>query len=97
MKIGDMFTDGGRKYKAIGFDADGRCISTADFEEKSQKNDSITPVIEGNKAEEDNKYTKTDIKRMSKENLEALCVELGLPVLETSADMKTAILEKLAL
>lgn len=91
LKIGDVFTDGGRKYKV-----DGVC----ELGYISHAIDSTTETKVEVKVEtkpESKEYSKTQINRLPLEELKKVCVEIGIEPMETGTAMKKAIIEKLAL
>lgn len=87
-KIGDVFEDGGRKYKITGKHELGYAISEA-----IGTSDVVAKVVEPLEKPE---YSKTQINRMSTADLENLCEELGIDK-GTGVEMKKAIIDKLEL
>ena len=88
LKVGDTFQDGGRAYKVLSVNADGTYSSKA--VEKGDINEKIREDI----VEEEKKYTKTDINKMSKDELSVLAKEYGVEV-ETATEMKKQLIEKM--
>lgn len=93
LKVGDKFTDGNRTFEVLSVVGNGvyisKCVAT-----------DVKPeyVIEEPKAEikEEKAYTKTEIMRMPKSDLEELCKANGLEI-GTTSEMKKILLEKLGL
>lgn len=101
LKVGDIFTEGKRQYKILTVNADGSYISSivkketkAEVKVEEPKKEEVKAEVEETKAEKT--YTKTDINRMSTDNLTKLCKELGFEV-GTGAEMKKTIIAKLGL
>ena len=88
LKIGDIFEDGGFKYRVKGIHELGYAIS-----ERINESDVVAKVEEELPMPE---FTKTQIKRMSTTDLENLCEELGIEK-GTGVEMKEAIISKLEL
>ena len=92
LKAGDIFTDHGRKYKVLSVNSDGTYVSSYIGEEEK-----VTKYIETSEQNEESlekKYTKTQIRRMKKEELDLLCEEYGIDAEETDAK-REALIEKL--
>ena len=102
LKPGDIFTDHGRKYKVLSVNSDGTYVSSyigkeeklTNNEEASEQNEESEEVTDQNEESLDKKYTKTQIRRMKKEELDLLCAEYGIDVEETDAK-REALIEKL--
>ena len=102
LKPGDIFTDHGRKYKVLSVNSDGTYVSSyigkeeklTNNEEASEQNEESEEVTDQNEESLEKKYTKTQIRRMKKEELELLCAEYGIDVEETDAK-REALIEKL--
>ena len=102
LKAGDIFTDHGRKYKVLSVNSDGTYVSSyVGKEEKLTNNDEASEQnVESEESTDQNeeslekKYTKTQIRRMKKEELDLLCTEYGIDVEETDAK-REALIEKL--
>lgn len=105
LKAGDIFTDNGRKYKVLSVNPDGTYVSSYVGEEEKIKKDVVSSEQNGASEESPNqneesqesdekKYTKTQIRRMKKEELDLLCAEYGIDVEETDAK-REALIEKL--
>ena len=102
LKPGDIFTDHGRKYKVLSVNSDGTYVSSyvgkeekvTNTEEASEQNEESEEVTDQNEESLEKKYTKTQIRRMKKEELELLCAEYGIDVEETDAK-REALIEKL--
>lgn len=105
LKAGDIFTDNGRKYKVLSVNPDGTYVSSYVGEEEKLKNDVVSSEQnvaseespeqnEESHESEEKKYTKTQIRRMKKEELDLLCAEYGIDVEETDAK-REALIEKL--
>ena len=102
LKAGDIFTDHGRKYKALSVNSDGTYVSSyigkeeklTNNEEASEQNEESEEVTDQNEESLEKKYTKTQIRRMKKEELDLLCAEYGIDVEETDAK-REALIEKL--
>ena len=91
LKIGDTFEDGNSTYEVIRVLKDGNYISKRVECNKLVEEDKFL----GEKAE-NNKYTKTQINRMSIAELKKLANEYGIEATGGSA-IKKAIIEKLEL
>lgn len=87
-KIGDVFEDGGFKYKVTGKHELGYAIS-----ERIGTDNVVAKVVEELPKPE---YSKTQINRMSASDLENLCEELGIEK-GTGVEMKKAVISKLEL
>lgn len=107
LKVGDIFTDHGRKYKVLSVNSDGTYVSSYVGEEEKVKNDVVSSEQNGASEEvpdqnedsqesDEKKYTKTQIRRMKKEELDLLCAEYGIDVEETDAK-REALIEKLGI
>ena len=102
LKAGDIFTDHGRKYKVLSVNSDGTYVSSyvgkeeklTNNEEASEQNEESEEVTDQNEESLEKKYTKTQIRRMKKEELDLLCAEYGINVEETDAK-REALIEKL--
>ena len=102
LKAGDIFTDHGRKYKVLSVNSDGTYVSSYIGEEEkvtkyietSEQNEESEEVTDQNEESLEKKYTKTQIRRMKKEELDLLCAEYGIDVEETDAK-REALIEKL--
>ena len=104
LKPGDIFTDHGRKYKVLSVNSDGTYVSSyigkeeklTNNEEASEQNEESEEVTDQNEESLEKKYTKTQIRRMKKEELDLLCEEYGIDVEETDAK-REALIEKLGI
>ena len=102
LKAGDIFTDHGRKYKVLSVNSDGTYVSSyigkeeklTNNEEASEQNVESEESTDQNEESQEKKYTKTQIRRMKKEELDLLCAEYGIDVEETDAK-REALIEKL--
>ena len=102
LKAGDIFTDHGRKYKVLSVNSDGTYVSSyvgkeekvTNTEEASEQNEESEEVTDQNEESLEKKYTKTQIRRMKKEELDLLCAEYGIDVEETDAK-REALINKL--
>ena len=102
LKAGDIFTDHGRKYKVLSVNSDGTYVSSyigkeeklTNNEEASEQNEESEEVTDQNEESLEKKYTKTQIRRMKKEELDMLCAEYGIDVEETDAK-REVLIEKL--
>lgn len=102
LKAGDIFTDHGRKYKVLSVNSDGTYVSSYIGEEEkvtkyietSEQNEESEESTDQNEESQEKKYTKTQIRRMKKEELDLLCAEYGIDVEETDAK-REALIEKL--
>ena len=102
LKAGDIFTDNGRKYKVLSVNPDGTYVSSYIGEEEkvtkhiktSEQNVESEESTDQNEESQEKKYTKTQIRRMKKEELDLLCAEYGIDVEETDAK-REALIEKL--
>lgn len=102
LKAGDIFTDHGRKYKVLSVNSDGTYVSSyigkeeklTNNEEASEQNEESEEVTDQNEESLEKKYTKTQIRRMKKEELDLLCEEYGIDAEETDAK-REALIEKL--
>ena len=102
LKAGDIFTDHGRKYKVLSVNSDGTYVSSyigkeeklTNNEEASEQNEESEEVTDQNEESLEKKYTKTQIRRMKKEELDLLCAEYGIDSEETDAK-REALIEKL--
>ena len=102
LKAGDIFTDHGRKYKVLSVNSDGTYVSSyigkeekvTNTEEASEQNEESEEVTDQNEESLEKKYTKTQIRRMKKEELDLLCEEYGIDAEETDAK-REALIEKL--
>ena len=102
LKAGDIFTDHGRKYKVLSVNSDGTYVSSyigeeekvTKYIENSEQNVESEESTDQNKESQEKKYTKTQIRRMKKEELDLLCAEYGIDVEETDAK-REALIEKL--
>lgn len=102
LKAGDIFTDHGRKYKVLSVNSDGTYVSSyvgkeeklTNNEEASEQNEESEEVTDQNEESLEKKYTKTQIRRMKKEELDLLCAEYGIDVEETDAK-REALINKL--
>lgn len=102
LKAGDIFTDHGRKYKVLSVNSDGTYVSSYIGEEEkvtkyietSEQNVESEEVTDQNEESLEKKYTKTQIRRMKKEELDLLCEEYGIDAEETDAK-REALIEKL--
>ena len=102
LKAGDIFTDNGRKYKVLSVNPDGTYVSSYIGEEEkvtkyietSEQNVESEESTDQNEESQEKKYTKTQIRRMKKEELDLLCEEYGIDAEETDAK-REALIEKL--
>lgn len=102
LKSGDIFTDHGRKYKVLSVNSDGTYVSSYIGEEEkvtkyietSEQNVESEESTDQNEESQEKKYTKTQIRRMKKEELDLLCAEYGIDAEETDAK-REALIEKL--
>lgn len=102
LKAGDIFTDHGRKYKVLSVNSDGTYVSSyigeeekvTKYIENSEQNVESEESTDQNEESLEKKYTKTQIRRMKKEELDLLCAEYGIDVEETDAK-REALIEKL--
>ena len=102
LKAGDIFTDHGRKYKVLSVNSDGTYVSSyigkeeklTNNEEASEQNEESEESTDQNEESQEKKYTKTQIRRMKKEELDLLCEEYGIDAEETDAK-REALIEKL--
>ena len=102
LKPGDIFTDHGRKYKVLSVNSDGTYVSSYIGEEEkvtkyietSEQNVESEESTDQNEESQEKKYTKTQNRRMKKEELDLLCAEYGIDVEETDAK-REALIEKL--
>ena len=102
LKPGDIFTDNGRKYKVLSVNSDGTYVSSYISEEEkvtkyietSEQNVESEESTDQNEESQEKKYTKTQIRRMKKEELDLLCEEYGIDAEETDAK-REALIEKL--
>ena len=102
LKAGDIFTDHGRKYKVLSVNSDGTYVSSYIGEEEkvtkyietSEQNVESEESTDHNEESQEKKYTKTQIRRMKKEELDLLCEEYGIDAEETDAK-REALIEKL--
>ena len=102
LKAGDIFTDHGRKYKVLSVNSDGTYVSSYIGEEEkvtkyietSEQNVESEESTDQNEESQEKKYTKTQIRRMKKEELDLLCTEYGIDVEETDAK-REVLIEKL--
>lgn len=102
LKAGDIFTDHGRKYKVLSVNSDGTYVSSYIGEEEkltkyietSEQNVESEESTDQNEESLEKKYTKTQIRRMKKEELDLLCAEYGIDAEETDAK-REALIEKL--
>ena len=102
LKAGDIFTDHGRKYKVLSVNSDGTYVSSyigkeekvTKYIETSEQNVESEESTDQNEESQEKKYTKTQIRRMKKEELDLLCAEYGIDVEETDAK-REALIEKL--
>ena len=102
LKAGDIFTDHGRKYKVLSVNSDGTYVSSYIGEEEkvtkyietSEQNVESEESTDQNEESQEKKYTKTQIRRMKKEELDLLCEEYGIDAKETDAK-REALIEKL--
>ena len=102
LKAGDIFTDHGRKYKVLSVNSDGTYVSSYIGEEEkvtkyietSEQNVESEESTDQNEESQEKKYTKTQIRRMKKEELDLLCAEYGIDAEETDAK-REALIEKL--
>lgn len=102
LKAGDIFTDHGRKYKVLSVNSDGTYVSSYIGEEEkvtkyietSEQNVESEESTDQNEESQEKKYTKTQIKRMKKDELDLLCAEHGIDAEETDAK-REALIEKL--
>lgn len=102
LKAGDIFTDHGRKYKVLSVNSDGTYVSSYIGEEEkvtkyietSEQNEESEESTDQNEESLEKKYTKTQIRRMKKEELDLLCEEYGIDAEETDAK-REALIEKL--
>ena len=102
LKHGDIFTDHGRKYKVLSVNSDGTYVSSYIGEEEkvtkyietSEQNVESEESTDQNEESQEKKYTKTQIRRMKKEELDLLCEEYGIDAEETDAK-REALIEKL--
>ena len=92
LKAGDIFTDNGRKYKVLSVNPDGTYVSSyIGEEEKVTKHIKTSEQNEESQESDEKKYTKTQIKRMKKDELDRLCDEYGIDAEETDAKRETLI------
>ena len=102
LKAGDIFTDHGRKYKVLSVNSDGTYVSSYIGEEEkvtkyietSEQNVESEESTDQNEESQEKKYTKTQIRRMKKEELDLICEEYGIDAEETDAK-REALIEKL--
>ena len=102
LKAGDIFTDHGRKYKVLSVNSDGTYVSSYIGEEEkvtkyietSEQNVESEESTDQNEESLEKKYTKTQIRRIKKEELDLLCEEYGIDAEETDAK-REALIEKL--
>lgn len=104
LKVGDTFTDGGRKYRVDALCSMGYISHAIDMPEKVAE--SAHALVEETKVDIPTEevaepsmaknYTKTQINRMSVTELEKVCGEVGVEV-GTGTAMKKAIIAKLGL
>ena len=102
LKAGDIFTDHGRKYKVLSVNSDGTYVSSYIGEEEkvtkyietSEQNVESEESTDQNEESLEKKYTKTQIRRMKKEELDLLCAEYGIDAEKTDAK-REALIEKL--
>lgn len=102
LKVGDIFTDYGRNYKVLSVNSDGTYVSSYIGEEEkvtkyietSEQNVESEESTDQNEESQEKKYTKTQIRRMKKEELDLLCAEYGIDAEETDAK-REALIEKL--
>ena len=102
LKAGDIFTDNGRKYKVLSVNPDGTYVSSYIGEEEkvtkhiktSEQNVESEDSTDQNEESQEKKYTKTQIKRMKKDELDRLCDEYGIDAEETDAK-REALINKL--
>ena len=95
LKAGDIFTDNGRKYKVLSVNPDGTYVSSyIGEEEKVAKYIETSEQNEESQESDEKKYTKTQIKRMKKDELDRLCDEYGIDAEETDAK-REALINKL--
>ena len=102
LKAGDIFTDHGRKYKVLSVNSDGTYVysyigeeeKVTKYIETSEQNVESEESTDQNEESQEKKYTKTQIRRMKKEELDLLCAEYGIDVEETDAK-REALIEKL--
>ena len=102
LKAGDIFTDHGRKYKVLSVNSDGTYVSSYIGEEEkvtkyietSEQNVESEESTDQNEESQEKKYTKTQIRRMKKEELDLLCAEYGIDAEETDAK-REALINKL--
>lgn len=102
LKAGDIFTDHGRKYKVLSVNSDGTYVSSyvgeeekvTKYIENSEQNVESEESTDQNEESQEKKYTKTQIRRMKKEELDLLCAEYGIDAEETDAK-REALIEKL--
>ena len=102
LKAGDIFTDHGRKYKVLSVNSDGTYVSSYIGEEEkvtkyietSEQNVESEESTDQNEESQEKKYTKTQIRRMKKEELDLLCEEYGIDAEETDAK-REALINKL--
>ena len=102
LKAGDIFTDYGRKYKVLSVNSDGTYVSSyigeeekvTKYIENSEQNEESEESTDQNEESLEKKYTKTQIRRMKKEEFDLLCAEYGIDVEETDAK-REALIEKL--
>lgn len=102
LKAGDIFTDHGRKYKVLSVNSDDTYVSSYIGEEEkvtkyietSEQNVESEESTDQNEESQEKKYTKTQIRRMKKEELDLLCEEYGIDAEETDAK-REALIEKL--
>ena len=102
LKAGDIFTDHGRKYKVLSVNSDGTYVSSYIGEEEkvtkyietSEQNVESEESTDQNEESQEKKYTKTQIRRMKKEELDLLCEEYGIDAEETDAK-RESLIEKL--
>jgi len=105
LKVGDIFEDGGKKFKVTKVVSKGVYESQrikADAPVKEEPKEEIKELpfttVEEKQAQLDsfNTYTKTEIKRLSNKELTALCEKLDITP-GSGVEMKKAIIEKLGL
>lgn len=101
LKVGDKFTDGNRTYevtKVVPLGYESRLVASAPAAGYRSESAQEAPeaTIKDSKLDSFNKYTKTEIKRLTTEELTKLCKKLGL---ETGSGvvMKERILDHLGL
>ena len=101
LKVGDKFTDGNRTYevtKVVPLGYESRLVASVPAPGYRSESAQEAPeaTIENSELDSFNKYTKTEIKRLTTEELTKLCKKLGL---ETGSGvvMKERILDHLGL